>query len=69
MNVNFVNIIDKKHIEVDTWERGAGKTLACGTDSCASVIISHRLGKVDNILKYLSYIRRYCFIRIKDFMV
>jgi len=48
INVNFVKIIDKDHIIVDTWERGAGKTLACGTGSCASVIIGHRLGKVSD---------------------
>ena len=51
MNVNFVKIVDKNHIEVDTWERGAGKTLACGTGSCAAVIISHRLGKLDGDVK------------------
>ncbi len=48
INVNFVKIINKEHIVVDTWERGAGKTLACGTGSCASVIIGHRLEKVSD---------------------
>jgi len=37
-NVNFVNIIDRKNITLKTWERGVGKTLACGTGACASVI-------------------------------
>lgn len=46
-NVNFVQIIDRENILVDTWERGAGKTLACGTGVCASVIISYFLNKVD----------------------
>ncbi|MFZ5966307.1 MAG: diaminopimelate epimerase [Bacillota bacterium] len=45
-NVNFVQIIDQEHILVDTWERGAGKTLACGTGACASVIVSHLLGYI-----------------------
>lgn len=44
-NVNFVEIIDSKNIKVRTWERGAGATLACGTGSCASVVISHLLNK------------------------
>ena len=45
-NVNFVEIIDKNNIKIDTWERGAGNTLACGTGATASVLISNRLGKV-----------------------
>lgn len=45
-NVNFVEIIDKNRIKIKTWERGAGRTLACGTGSCASVFIGNRLGKL-----------------------
>ena len=37
-NVNLVNIIDENNIKVQTWERGAGATLACGTGCCASVV-------------------------------
>lgn len=47
MNVNFVRYIDNSHIEVKTWERGVGKTLACGTGSSSSAIISHRLKNTD----------------------
>jgi len=46
-NVNFVKIIDATHIRVNTWERGAGATLACGTGCCASVVVAKRLGLVD----------------------
>ena len=42
-NVNFIEIINEKRIKVDTWERGAGRTLACGTGACASVIVASRL--------------------------
>lgn len=45
MNVNFVRYIDESHIEVKTWERGVGKTLACGTGSSSSVLITSRLRK------------------------
>ena len=34
-------------MEVRTWERGAGPTLACGTGNCASVIAANKLGLVD----------------------
>ncbi|MDP2891884.1 MAG: diaminopimelate epimerase [Bacillota bacterium] len=37
-NVNFVKVIDDGTIQVRTWERGAGPTLACGTGACASVV-------------------------------
>ena len=37
-NVEFIEIIDDKHIKMRVWERGAGETLACGTGACASVV-------------------------------
>jgi diaminopimelate epimerase len=37
-NVNFVEVINDHEINVRTWERGAGRTLACGTGSCASAV-------------------------------
>ncbi len=46
-NVNFVKWIDRNHLRVDTWERGAGLTLACGTGVCSSAYTFHRLGLVD----------------------
>ena len=46
-NINFVKIIDDTHIRVNTWERGAGFTLACGTGCSASVVVAKRLGLVD----------------------
>ena len=46
-NVNFVKVIDKSNIELQTFERGAGLTLACGTGTCASVICCSILGLTD----------------------
>lgn len=40
-NVNFVEIKDDSHILCSTWERGAGKTLACGTGACSSAVSAH----------------------------
>lgn len=39
-NVNFVTVLNDHEINVRTWERGAGRTLACGTGSCASAVAS-----------------------------
>ena len=48
INVNFVQLVDRSHIKVDTWERGAGKTLACGTGACASFVVANKLGYIDD---------------------
>lgn len=47
-NVNFCEVINENKIKVMTWERGAGATLACGTGSCASVVVANKLGLVNN---------------------
>ena len=43
-NVNFVQVVNDRHIKVRTWERGAGATLACGTGSCAAAVMSFEKG-------------------------
>ena len=43
-NVNFVKVIDDETMEVRTYERGVGVTLACGTGACASVVAANMKG-------------------------
>lgn len=43
-NANFVEKLDEETLRLITWERGAGRTLACGTGACASVAVADRLG-------------------------
>ena len=43
-NINFANILDDHTVEVRTWERGCGRTLACGTGSCATAVLCHKAG-------------------------
>ncbi len=38
INVEFVSVLDRKHVKMRVWERGAGETLACGTGASASVV-------------------------------
>jgi len=45
-NVGFVEQIDQHTIRLKTFERGAGETLACGSNACAAVvagILQHQL--------------------------
>lgn len=43
-NVNFVQILDDAALEMRTYERGVGPTLACGTGACASVVAAELKG-------------------------
>ena len=39
VNVGFMEIMDRSHIRLRVYERGAGETLACGTGACAAVAV------------------------------
>lgn len=45
-NVQLVHILDKKSLELQIWERGAGYTLASGTSCVAVSCIAYMLGLV-----------------------
>lgn len=47
-NISFAEVISRDSIAMDTWERGVGRTLACGTGTCATVAVLHRMGLVDD---------------------
>ena len=38
INVEFIQIINRRHIRMRVWERGSGITQACGTGACASAV-------------------------------
>jgi len=46
-NVQFLRVRDRRNIEIQIWERGAGYTLASGSSSSASAAVAHKLGLVD----------------------
>jgi len=46
-NIGFMQIIDRRHIRLRVYERGAGETLACGSGACAAVVI----GREQNLLE------------------
>ena len=38
VNTEFVQILDRKTVNMRVWERGSGETLACGTGACATAV-------------------------------
>jgi diaminopimelate epimerase len=47
VNAGFLQIVDRGHVNLRVYERGAGETLACGTGACAAVVAGIRLGLLD----------------------
>lgn len=47
VNAGFLQIVDRTHVRLRVYERGAGETLACGTGACAAVVAGIRLGLLD----------------------
>ena len=39
VNVGYMQVINRNHIRLRVFERGAGETLACGTGACAAVVV------------------------------
>lgn len=48
VNAEFIEILDRKRVNMRVWERGTGETLACGTGACASVVACVLNGLTDN---------------------
>ena len=46
-NIGFMQIVDRGHIKLRVFERGAGETLACGTGACAAVVAGRLRGLLD----------------------
>lgn len=46
-NAGFMQILDRRHIRLRVYERGAGETLACGSGACAAVVAGRQQGLLD----------------------
>ncbi len=47
-NVGFLEVVNRNHIRLRVFERGAGETQACGTGACAAVAVGRRWGLLDS---------------------
>ena len=52
-NVQFMQVLDRNHIVIEIWERGAGYTLASGSSSCAAAAVAYKLGLCDASIKVM----------------
>ena len=47
-NTEFVEVVDRGHVNMRVWERGSGETLACGTGACATAVACVLNGLTDD---------------------
>ncbi|MGN2393039.1 diaminopimelate epimerase [Pelomicrobium sp. G1] len=47
VNAGYMQVLDRRHIRLRVYERGAGETLACGTGACAAVVAGIQRGRLD----------------------
>ncbi len=50
VNVEFVQVLSPKEVQVRVWERGSGETLACGTGACAVCVAGVLTGRTERTL-------------------
>ncbi len=50
-NITLAHIVDRDHITIRTWERGAGLTKACGSAACAAAVAAARLKRANRTVQ------------------
>src|SRR5215470_13541869 len=50
-NITLAHIVDRDHITIRTWERGAGLTKACGSAACATAVAAARLKRAERTVE------------------
>ena len=55
VNAGFMQIVDRHHIHLRVYERGAGETLSCGTGACAAAVSGIQRGVLDSPVKVTTH--------------
>jgi len=50
-NSGFIEVINRQHIRLRTFERGSGETFACGSNACAAVVAGIKNGWLDSVVR------------------
>ncbi|MXN89149.1 diaminopimelate epimerase [Pasteurella canis] len=48
VNAGFMQVVNRRHIKLRVYERGAGETQACGSGACAAAAVGIMQGLLDN---------------------
>lgn len=48
INTEFIEVLDRKNVNMRVWERGSGETMACGTGACASAVAAALCGHTED---------------------
>jgi diaminopimelate epimerase len=50
-NITLAHIVDRDHVTIRTWERGAGLTKACGSAASATAVAAARLKRANRVVQ------------------
>jgi diaminopimelate epimerase len=48
INTEIMKVIDERNLAIETYERGAGYTMATGTGACAAAAVAYKLGMTED---------------------
>lgn len=48
INTEFIEVLDRKTVNMRVWERGSGETMACGTGACAATVAAILCGHTED---------------------
>jgi diaminopimelate epimerase len=55
VNAGYLQVVERHHVRLRVYERGAGETLACGTGACAAVVAGISRGLLDSPVRVTTH--------------